>query len=80
LYLFNDGRLQIEGFQIQGAEECLSAVGVMAKLNIKEFYDLHSSPNQGRNDKHGRGKMYKKYDGKNLKARDHMGVQGGFKN
>ena len=31
---------QIEGFQIQSAENCLSAVGVMAKLNVKEFYDL----------------------------------------
>jgi len=43
-------------------------------------HDLHSSPNQGRNGKHGRGKMHKKYDGKNLKVRDHMGVQGGFYN
>lgn len=80
MYLFIDGRRQIEGFQIQDAEKCLSPVGGMAKLNVKEFYDLHSSPNQGRNGKHGRGKMHKKYDGKNLKVRDHMGVQGGFYN
>ena len=65
--LFIDGRRQIEGFQIQGAEKCLSAVGGMEKLNVKEFYDLHSSPNQGRSGKHGRGKMHKMYDGKNVK-------------
>jgi len=47
----------------------------MAKLNIKEFYDLHSSLNQERSGKHGRGKMHKKYDGKNLKLRGHMGIQ-----
>jgi hypothetical protein len=32
----------------------------MAKLNVKEFYDLHSSPNQGRSGKHGRVKVIKK--------------------
>ena len=37
-----------------------------------EFYRLRSSPNQGRSGKHGRGKMRKKYDGKNLKVTDHM--------
>jgi hypothetical protein len=50
----------------------------MTKLNVKVFYDLHSSPNQGRNGKHGRGNIHKKYDGKNPKLRDHMGAQGGF--
>ena len=51
----------------------------MAKFNDNEFYDLHFSPNQGRSGKNVRGKMYKKYDGKNLNVRDHMGIQGGFK-
>lgn len=50
----------------------------MTKLNVKEFYGLHSSPNQGRSGKHRIGKMHKKYDGKNLKVTDNMGVQGGF--
>jgi hypothetical protein len=48
----------------------VSAVGGMAKLNVKEFYDLYSSPNQGRNGKHGRGKLHKKYDGKNSKDKE----------
>lgn len=78
MYLFIDGREQIEGFQIQGAEKCLSAVGGMAVLNVKELYDLPSSPNQGRSGKHGREKTHKKCDGKNLKVRDHMEVQGGL--
>jgi hypothetical protein len=39
LYLFIDGRQQIEGFQIQEAEKCLPAVGGMARLDDKEFYD-----------------------------------------
>jgi hypothetical protein len=69
LYIFIDGRQQIEGFQIQGAEKCLFAVGGMTKLNVKEFYGLHSSPNRGRSGKHGRGKLHKKYDGKKSKGK-----------
>jgi hypothetical protein len=67
LCLFIEGRRHIEGFQIQGSEKCLSAVRGMAKLNVKEFYDLHSSPSQGRRGKHGRRKMRKTYDIKNVK-------------